>query len=314
MKLIIINSLSEERLEEIRNVVPGSVVESYKSPKDALDHVSDADAIALWGFQNVQPLLEKAPKVRWVHSLSDGVERLLTPDMRNRPITLTNSHGVHDSIVAEHTMALLLAWTRQLPVAVRNQEQHIWKRPKGISLAGKTIAIVGFGGIGRAIAKRLKAFDVSILAIKKHKSDEPLANEVFTQEEIGKVLPRADVVIAALPTTSDTEKFFGAEEFELMKKEALFINISRASVVDEPALIAALSDGTIAAAALDVFSKEPLPEDHPFWSMGNVIMTPHVASFVPDFWDKLLKLLKENFLAFSKGETLQNVIDKSKGY
>ena len=107
MKLVILNKISEEKLTEFRNAVPGSVIESYPSPCDALPHVSDADAIAIWGFQNVQPFLEASPHVRWIHSLSDGVERLLTKDMLKRPIILTNSHGIHDHAVADHTLSLI---------------------------------------------------------------------------------------------------------------------------------------------------------------------------------------------------------------
>lgn len=314
MKLVVVNKLSDEKIAALQEAVPGSVVEAYKSPKEALLHVSDADALALWGFQNVEPFLQAGPHIRWVHSLSDGVEKLLTPSMMERPIILTNSHGVHDRSVSEHTLALLLSWYRRIPDAVRHQSAHEWIRPKGISLFGKTILIVGFGGIGRAIAQRAKVFETKILAVKKHLSDEMFADHVYTQEEIMDVLPKADVVIAALPSTPETENFFDEEKFKVMKKSALFINIARASVVDEPALIEALQNGTIAGACMDVFSKEPLPADHPFWSMDNVIMTPHIASMIPDFWDKLTKLLEMNYAAFARGEKLLNEVDKKKGY
>lgn len=314
MKLVIINNVSDKKISEIRDSVQDSVVECYPTPKEALPHVFDADAIAMWGFQNAQPLLEAAPHVRWVHSLSDGVERLLTKDMMERPILLTNSHGIHDRSVAEHTMALLLGLSRNLPKAVRQQEAKIWERQRSVSLFGKTIAIIGFGSIGRTIAQRAKVFETNILAVKKHLSVELFADKVYTTEQLDDVLPQADIVIAALPSTPDTDNFFGKKEFSLMKKTAFFINIARASIVDEPALIEALQNQYIAGAALDVFSKEPLPESHPFWTIDNVIMTPHVASFVPDFWDRLLLLLKDNFIAFSKGESLFNEIDKKKGY
>ena len=314
MKLVVVNKLSDEKIAALKEAVPGSIVEAYKSPKEALPHVSDADALALWGFQNVEPFLQAGPNIRWVHSLSDGVEKLLTPSMMEWPIILTNSHGVHDRSVSEHTLALLLAWYRRIPDAVRHQGAHEWIRPKGISLFGKTILIVGFGGIGRAIAQRAKVFETRILAVKKHLSDEMFADHVYTQEEIMNVLPKADIIIAALPSTPETEKFFDAEKFRAMKKSALFINIARASVVDEPSLIEALQNGTIAGACMDVFSKEPLPADHPFWSMENVIMTPHIASMIPDFWDKLTKLLETNYVSFARGEGLLNEIDKKKGY
>ena len=176
------------------------------------------------------------------------------------------------------------------------------------------LLIVGFGSIGRAIAQRAKVFETKILAVKKHLSTELFADHVYTQEELMDVLPKADIVIAALPSTPDTENFFGADQFAAMKKTALFINIARASIVDENALIDALEKGSIAGACLDVFSKEPLPADHPFWKMKNVIMTPHTASMVPDFWNKLTALLQTNFVNFSRGEKLMNEMDKKKGY
>lgn len=166
MKLVILNKISEEKLTEFRNAIPGSVIESYPSPCDALSHVSDADAIAMWGFQNVQPFLEASPHVRWIHSLSDGVERLLTKDMLKRSIILTNSHGIHDHAVADHTLALLLSLVRCLPIMIRQQDQKIWKRPKTDSLYQKTVAIIGYGSIGKAIAQRIKGFNTKILAVK----------------------------------------------------------------------------------------------------------------------------------------------------
>ena len=314
MKLVVANPLSDEKIKQLEKVVPGAVVEAYRNPKEALPHVGDADALALWGFQNVEPLLQAGPHIRWVHSLSDGVEKLLTPSMMERPIILTNSHGVHDRAVSEHTLALLLSWFRRIPDSVRHQVAHEWVRPHGESLFGKTILIVGFGSIGRAIAQRAKVFETHILAVKKHLSTEMFADHVYTEEQLPEILPQADIVIAALPSTPETENFFGKKEFQAMKSSALFINIARASVVDETALIEALENKEIAGACMDVFSKEPLPPDHPFWSMDNVIMTPHIASMVPDFWHKLTSLLETNFIAFSRGERLMNVVDKEKGY
>ena len=154
MKLVIINTLSEDKIKSLKKAVPGAIVESYKSPKEAIPHVADADAIAMWGFQDVEPILAAGPNIRWVHSLSDGVERLLSPSMLSRPIHLTNSHGVHGRAVSEHTLALLLAWMRRIPDAVRHQSAHEWIRPRGDTLFGKTILIVGFGSIGRALAER----------------------------------------------------------------------------------------------------------------------------------------------------------------
>ncbi len=314
MKLVIINKMNPDRLAAIARLVPGSVIEAYVTPGEAAAHVSDADAIALWGFQDVEPLLQKAPQVRWVHSLSDGVEKLLSPAMMTRPIVLTNSHGVHDKSVSEHAMALLLAWFHKIPEVTRQKDAHIWKRPKADMLDGKTMLVVGFGGIGRAIAARAKVFGMRILAVRNHPAPDSLADEVISSDEIHAALPNADVVVAALPATPKTNGYFDQKKISEMKPGAFFINIARASVVDETALLAALQKGPLAGAGLDVFSKEPLPEDHPFWSLDNVILTPHVASIIPDFWERVLALLEENFQAFAENRPLMNVIDKEKGY
>lgn len=314
MKLVVVNPLSSDRISALEGAAPGTSVISCKTVAEAIPLVADADAIALWGFQDVEPLLQAGPKIRWVHSLSDGVEKLLTPSMLSRPILLTNSHGVHDRSVSEHAMALILSFLRRIPEAVRNQDARIWKRPRPELLADKTIAIIGFGGIGRAIAKRAKAFDTHIIAVKKQITSELFADEVMDNSQTMDALAKADIVIAALPSTPDTEQFFGTAEFNSMKKGALFINIARASIVDESALLSALDSGHLSGACLDVFSKEPLPADHSFWDHKQILMTTHIASMIPDFWDRLLLLLKNNLTSFSKGEPLLNMVDKEKGY
>lgn len=314
LKLVIINKVSDGRLASLRRAVPGAAVEAYASMQDALPHLADADAVAMWGFQDAEPVLQAGPRIRWVHSLSDGVEKLLTPSMMARDITLTNSHGVHDKAVSEHTMAFLLAWAHRLHEAVRHQDAHEWKRPKGDILYKKRLLIAGFGGIGRAVAEKAKVFGMTVAAVKRSRTDELFADEVYSTEDIMTALPSADVIVAALPATPDTDHFFDAEKFAAMKEGAFFINIARASVVDEAALISALQSGHLAGAALDVFSKEPLPADHPFWDMKNVLMTPHTASMTRDFWDRLLDLLQDNFAAWSLGQPLLNVVDKKKGY
>lgn len=314
MKLVVINKLSPARIAALEKAAPGTAVEAYASVKEALPHLADADAVAMWGFHDAEPVLLAAPRLRWVHSLSDGVEKLLTPSMMARPVILTNSRGVHDSTVSEHAMALLLAWYHRLPEAVRNQDAHQWKRPKGDTIRGKKLLIAGFGGIGKALAAKARAFGMEIIAVKRSLTPEPLADKVAATEDIMTVLPEADVIAAALPATAETEKFFSAEKFAAMKEGAFFLNIARATVVDEEAMMDALRSGRLAGAAMDVFSREPLPADHPLWDMQNVIMTPHVASMTPDFWDRLLALLEENLAAFAEGGPLKNVIDKTKGY
>ncbi len=314
IKVVILNHLTEERLQKLAEACPEITIEAFAEPEDALPHMADADALALWGYMDPRPLLEAGPQIRWLHSLSAGIENLLPPEVRDSDIILTHTGDVHNAPVAERTMTLLLTLSHRMPECLRAQNAHRWKRYPFVSLEGKTMLIAGFGGIGKEIARRAKAFGMRIIACKRSMTQEELADEVILQDEILARLGEADVVACALPGTPETDSFFRAEHFGAMKKCAYFINVARGSLVDEEALLQALRGGEIAGAGLDVFRDEPLPENSLFWKMENVVLTAHTAAMVDNFFPKVLSVLGDNIRRFATGEELLYRIDKERGY
>lgn len=313
-KLVVLNHLTPERLERLQRVRPDATVEAYAKMSEALPHLEDADAVALWGSMDPLPVLEAAPKLRWLHSMSAGIEKLLPPPMQQNDIVLTHTAAIHDAPVAERALALLLALRHQLKHAVTAQAEKNWDPQSFTSLENTNVLIAGFGGIGKEIAKRCAAFGAEIIAVKNHLTEEALADRVITNDELMSVLPEADVVMCALPGTPETEGYFGAKEIAAMKKGAYFINIARGTIVDEAALIEALQSGHVAGAGLDVTAREPLPEDSPLWTLDNVILTPHTAARVYGYMDKVLNVLADNWQRFLSDQKLKNIIDKKRGY
>lgn len=313
-KLVILNRIKEDKLAALRAMAPDCEVEAYAKIADALPHLADADAVALWGFQDPLPVLNAAPKLRWLHSLSAGIEALLPPAMYERDIILTHTAGVHDQPVAETAIAMLLALAHHFPAALAAQQAGEWERIPFAPLAGQTILIAGFGGIGRAAARMAKGLGMNVIACKRNPMPAAEADEVISQDQILDHIGRADAVLAALPGTPETEQFFRAEHFAAMKNTAFFINIARGSLVDQDALTAALRNQEIAGAGLDVFTTEPLPADHPLRHTENVIITAHSAAMVHHYFDKVLALLGENWRRFLQGEELLHVVDKERRY
>jgi phosphoglycerate dehydrogenase-like enzyme len=201
-------------------------------------------------------------------------------------------------------------------VAVRLQLAHRWDHAAvaGDELRGRTLGILGLGAIGRDIARAAAAFDLNVIGIKRHPEPAVGVARVLPPEGLHEVLREADYLLVALPLTGATRGLIGEAEFAAMKSSAILINIGRGAIVDEAALIAALRDGRIAGAGLDVFMEEPLPPDSPFYEMPNVIVTPHVAGSTPRYFDRVTALLIENLRRFLKQEPLHNVVDKELGY
>ena len=197
------------------------------------------------------------------------------------------------------------------------QEQQInknWNRIIGDEIFDKTIGIIGLGAIGREIAKRAKAFGMEVLANKRHRTEELFIDRLYTDDELDEMLPQCDIVVLALPLTPLTHHFFNSDKFNLMKKTACLVNISRGDVVIEKDLINALKDGAINHAILDVFEEEPLPSTSSLWDLPSVTLTPHVSAFTPYYMDRALNLFAENLKRFIQKKSLSNVINPDIGY
>jgi phosphoglycerate dehydrogenase-like enzyme len=264
----------------------------------------------------------RARRLRWIHTPSAGVDHLLFPALVESEVTLTNSRGVHDDTMAEHTIAVMLAFARKLHLARDAQharrwsQQPLWRESPAFEfLAGSTIAIVGFGSIGRAIAARARALGQTVLAVRRHAGGEPgPAHEVHGPAALDDVLGRADWVVLVLPQTSETRGLLSRERLARLRPGARLVNLGRGSLVDEDALIEALRDGRLAGAALDVTATEPLPPESPLWEMPQVILTPHVSGLGPRYWHRALQPFADNLARFLAGEPLQFVVDKRAGY
>jgi len=313
MKLTVLNKLSDHHQAILQAAAPG--LEIFTCSLDQLgDHIADTDILAPWGSDEIRPFFASGQQLRWVHSLSAGVENLIFPEIQASNIILTNSRGIHSIPVSEHVLALLFAFSRCLPQTIRQQDRKIWKRLRADELHEKAVGIIGLGSIGREIAKKAKALGMKVLAAKRELTEELFVDELFASDDLLNMLPQCDYVVTALPLLPETHNLLQRRHFQAMKPTACFINIARGAVVCETDLIAALETKEIRGAGLDVFEHEPLPEASPLWEMPNVIITPHVAAFSPYYMDRAIRLFADNLARFVAVEPLVNMIDKQKGY
>jgi phosphoglycerate dehydrogenase-like enzyme len=272
------------------------------------------------GFNLLPAQLAVARKLKWIHITSAGVSQLMRPDVRATGITITNSRGIHAIPMAEHTMGLLLMLARRIPETMRFQSESRWAQQEILEahpaeLRGATLLIVGFGGIGTELARLARAFGMRILAVTRTgRADSSLADETFSSAELSRALPQADYVVLCAPDTPDTQHMIGAAQLASMKRSASLLNIARGSLVDEAVLINALENGTIAAAALDVAQKEPLPPESPLWKTKNLLITPHTSSVSERLWPRQIELTLEDLECWFSGKELLNLVDFTRGY
>jgi D-2-hydroxyacid dehydrogenase (NADP+) len=266
-----------------------------------------------------------ARRLKWIHSTAAGVGQLMYPELRASGIEVTNASGVHRIPMAEHILGTLIALARRFPDCVRCQNEGHWAQEelwRGIpgghrlrELRGQTVLFVGFGTIGREVAKITQPLGLRIWAATRSGHADPnLAEKAFPASSLQEALPQADFVILAAPETPDTRKMISAREFALMKASAYFINVARGALVDEPALIHALQQRKIAGAALDVASEEPLPPESPLWKLDNLFITPHVSAVSEHLWERQTDLLTDNLERWFSGRELVNRVDLARGY
>jgi phosphoglycerate dehydrogenase-like enzyme len=249
------------------------------------------------------------------------VGSLLSPPVAASPVVVTNSRGVHSQTIAEHAIALMLALRRDLHLAVRRQSAQVWAQQEiydrsGPPIRGATLLVVGAGTIGARVAALGIGLGM-VVTIVRRRVDQPSppgVQAVFPLGRLTAALAGADVVVLAVPHTRGTGRLIGAAELAAMKRSALLINVARGELVDEPALVRALQDRQIAGAGLDAFDAEPLPPDHPLWTLPNVLISPHTATFSGDYWSPIVDLFLENVARFTRGDDLLNVVDKEAGY
>ncbi|TSC56030.1 MAG: Uncharacterized protein Greene071421_49 [Parcubacteria group bacterium Greene0714_21] len=277
-------------------------------------HVADAEVMV--GIPKSIPDLSQAKNLKWVHSFSAGMDRVLTPELVNSLVLASNSAGIHATPIAEHIIAFLLTFTRKLKESFEQQQQKKWQRIDTLTeLRDKIILIVGLGHIGREAARLAASFGARVVAVDTPGVEKPeFVQELGTIEALPEFLGKADFVVLCLPYTKDTHHFINQNRLSAMQPHAVLLNIGRGGVVDEQALIKALKEKKIGGAALDVTEQEPLPKDSPLWDMDNVVITPHHSGISEKYMDRAVDLFCLNLQAYLKGERLPNLIDKTAGY
>jgi len=259
--------------------------------------LTDAAVLVTYGWED--DWLDSG--VRWIQSYSAGVEQFPIDRLGTAGVVLTSAVGIHGVQVSEHVFGLLLGMSRGIAAAARNQRDAIWEWPRVEDLADRTMAVLGLGAIGESVARKARAFGMSVIGTKRSPEGyEGSADEVLGPQDTLEVCRRADVVVAVLPDTAETTGIIGPAEFAAMDG-GWFINVGRGSAVDEDALLEALESGTLRGAGLDVFDTEPLPEDSPLWHAPGCLITPHVAGVSPRYGERLAELFARNLEAY-RGE------------
>ena len=262
------------------------------------------------------PLTDLAPKLQWIQAIGAGIDHLAEAGVPDH-VTITNAAGVAAAPIAEFAMSRLLAVWKRLPEIDAAQAEHDWQTKFGRTVEGLTLGVIGLGAIGTAVAQRARGFGMHVIGTRRSYrpgQEHDAVHELRGTADLHDVLARCDAVVVSAPGTAETENMFDAAAFAAMKEGALFCNVGRGSLVDEPALIAALESGHLGAAILDVTREEPLPADDPLWSAPNIYISPHCSAAQDRYTDTLLALFADNLERYTRGEPLRNVVDRDAGY
>jgi phosphoglycerate dehydrogenase-like enzyme len=313
---VLIPTTPPEQLAELKAAAPGADLVVCSNEQEALANVEGAHAS--YGFIT-RKVLRAGKDLRWVQQPSAGVETVMEiPELVESNIILTNMQRVFGPPIADQALGYLLAFTRSLAHFVQVQPSQEWRsRQPGVvldELLGKTMVVIGLGGIGSEIARRASAFGMRVLATDPKVWEKPLyVAELHKPDAFHRLIPQADVVASAVPLTRESRGMIGEKELAMMKPGVVLVNVSRGQVIDTAALVRALASRHVAAAGLDVTDPEPLPKGHPLWSQ-NVIITPHSAGQSPGTDRRRHELFRENLGRFARGEMLVNIVDKKVGY
>ncbi|MGB8647476.1 MAG: D-2-hydroxyacid dehydrogenase [Anaerolineae bacterium] len=326
---------TDEQVERLRAVSPRLVIRQQSVHEDRDDITSflqEDDQVVYCSTPPRDP--SRAPHLKWVQLHSAGINQLANHPIWKTEIAVTTSSGIHAVPIGEFAIGMMLALARKLPRMSRLQERaewpkHRWELLLGSELRGKTVGIIGYGSIGREIARMAHdGFKMHVLAMKHREGpgrlryNEPgvgdpedhIPERWFKRDELEPLLTTSDFVVLTLPLTPESRKIIGEPQLQVMKPTAFLINIARGELIDEHALVRALKENRIAGAGLDVFAVEPLPRDRQLWHMENVIVAPHVSAATPHYDDRAIALFSENLGRFLDGQPLLNLVDRTSGY
>lgn len=309
MNLLVLEQRAEEYKKALSPKFPEVIIQAATIEEEVGKFIEQTDILLTIRISN--ELLRKASKLQWIHALTTGVDYIVNLPSLRKEIIITSTRGIHGPQVSEMAFLLMLALNRDFPEVVRNQDKNTWARWPGRLLWKKKVGILGIGIIGEEIARKCKAFGMEVFGIDIVKRELDCIDVIYGPEDIVKVAREVDYFVIVAPYTPQTEKMVDSKVLSAMKLTAFLVNLGRGEIVDEEALISILKSGKIAGAGLDTYCQEPLPKDHPFWGMKNVIVSPHVAGMSDVYVEQALTVFEENLRRFLRGEkrNLLNLIE-----
>lgn len=304
--LLVLNDPAAPHLKWLDNLPAGTRIAAGATAGAFRQAAAEADIMLVGAVPRglVEQVFAMAPRLEWIHVLWAGLDSLLFPALLASPAALTNGRGVFSRSLAEFVIAGMLWFAKDIRRMRRQQREKRWEKFTVEELRGKRLGIVGHGSIGRAVAALAAAFEMKVVGVGR----------TSPREEFDEVIENSDYILVSAPLTARTRGLIGEAEFRRMRPSTVLVNVGRGPVVDEKALLAALREGRIRGAVLDVYDEEPLPPDHPLWAMENVLLSPHCADNTPAWLDEAMQLFLENFERFDRGEPLRNLVDKQAGY
>lgn len=302
----------EEFSDKIQAIAP-----DYQVKTELTEEELPAVEISVGWSKKFSEQLLASDQLKWVQSISAGVDYLPLNDFSDRDILLSNGSGIHALSISEHIIGVLLGYYRGLNQSVKNQEQKIWGQDAihYDQLAGKNLLVVGTGHIGQQLSKSIRSLGVNTYGINTTGHPVEGFTETYSIKNLSKIVSEMDIVVGILPGTHETYHIFNSDIFEKMKKSAIFINVGRGDTVHTKELITALGEKHIAFAALDVFEEEPLPKESPLWDFENVLITPHISGLTVDFQNKFMKIFLANLKSYVANKELSvNQVELKRGY
>lgn len=307
--------------ERLRGEFPQFEVSQLNSQEGLGQEIAGAEI--MFGDSLAVDQFAQAKKLRWIHSSAAAVHQFMFPALVNSDVVLTNAREVHGPGVAEHVMALILSIAKRIPESVHFQQKHIWGQDKlwtggrcPLDLAGATLGLVGFGSIGKNVARHAHSMGMKVIVVREHPAADraEFVDEELPSSRLADMLAQSDYVVLSPPLTPGTRGMIGTDQLSQMKNTAYLINVGRGPLIVESALIEALRASKIGGAALDVFDQEPLPTDSPLWDLDNLLITPHTAGMAHNLWERHHALFSENMRRYISGQPLLGLVNKHSGY
>ncbi|SEK74814.1 Phosphoglycerate dehydrogenase [Paenibacillus sp. cl141a] len=314
--ILSIHDLTAEQQQKIKEIAPDYDLLVTKAKELTGSIVRNADIMIGWSRSMQDEVLSADSKLKWIQAWSAGVDKMPLRELEEKGIQLTNASGVHSVPITEHIFAMILAFNRNLHLAIRQQSNNKWDTSGTFTeLAGKTIVIVGVGQIGSHTARVAQAFGMRTVGVRNSGKSDPNVESMYKVDQLDEALAQGDYIVNILPLTDETRGLFNTARFSAMKDSAFFVNVGRGQTMVTDDMVQALQSGGLAGAGLDVFEEEPLPADHPLWNLDNVIMSPHMAGDTDRYGERAVDIFLENLKHYVNGEPLsRNVIDYSKSY